>query len=73
MTVKELLYTIDRNGTSTSEIIQIVRPDGEWWEYDEACVSSALIKPIYDKEIKALSAIEEDVIRVSLDWESDNE
>lgn len=73
MKVSELINTIDRNGISTSEFIQIVRPDGEWCEYETLCVSSVMLKPIYDKEIKCLSAIEEDVIRISIDWEGDNE
>ncbi len=69
----QLLDAIDYNRDSATEKIQICRPNGDGWDdVDEVSTSSALLLPIYKAEIKEIGAVEENVIRVSIDWDSLN-
>lgn len=65
----KLLDLIDYNRDSENEMIQICRPGGNWDEYDEILVSSALLLPLYKAEVMEMAAIETDVIRVDIKWD----
>lgn len=67
MKLIELLITICVSDDSC-EKIQICQPTGDWENYDTFNAGSELLKPFYDLEVKCLSAIETDVIRVDLNF-----
>lgn len=46
--------------------IQICHPSRNWGDYDTFNSGSKLLKPFYNLEVRCLSAIEADVIRVDL-------
>ena len=69
MKLYKLLDAIDYNRESTREKLQICRPDSDWDEYDEVLTSSSLLLPFYELEVEEIEAIDEDVIRVSLEWD----
>ncbi len=68
----QLLDLIDYNRESEIEKkIQICRPNGDGWDdFDEVSTASALLLPIYKAEIQEMGAVAEDVIRVSIDWDT---
>ena len=69
----QLLDLIDYNRESTTEKIQIMRPNGDGWDdVDEVTVSSSLLLPIYKAEVTTIGMPEKDVIRVSIDWDALN-
>lgn len=68
MKLFELLNVIDYNRESTVEKIQICRPDGNWDDCDEVSSSSALLIPLYQCKVTCLEAIEQNVIRIDIEW-----
>ena len=68
MILNELLDAIDYNRDSEIEKLQIVRPDGDWDDVDEVGTSSALLCPFGNAKVKEIGAVDENVIRVSIDW-----
>ena len=68
MKLYELLDVIDYNRESQNEKLQICTKDG-WDEFDEVLTSSMLLLPLYKADVKAVGAIEENVIRVDIDWD----
>lgn len=68
MTLNELLDAIDYNREFESEKIQIVRPDGDWGDFDEVATCSAMLCPFGNAKVKLIGAICQNVIRVSIDW-----
>lgn len=52
-----------------NEEIQICHPGRNWEDYDTFNAGSGLLKPFYELNIKSLSAINTDVIRVDLDFD----
>lgn len=68
MTLNELLDVIDYNRDSTTEKIQICKPDSDWDDCDEVATSSALLCPFGNAKVKVIGAVDEDVIRVEIDW-----
>ena len=68
MTLNELLDVIDYNRDSTIEKIQICRPDSDWDDCDEVLTSSALLCPFGNAKIRCIGAVDENVIRVEIDW-----
>ena len=68
MTLNELLDVIDYNRDSTTEKIQICKPDSDWDDCDEVATSSALLCPFGNARVKEIGAVDENVIRVSIDW-----
>lgn len=68
----QLLDAIDYNRETTLEKIQVCKPNSDWEEYDEVLASSALLLPLYQAEVTTIQAIEEDVIRIDIDWASLN-
>ena len=73
MTLKDLLDAIDPNRESTEEAIQLCRYDGEWDDFDEVVVSSLLLLPLYTAKVDEIQAINENIIRVAIDWDELNE
>lgn len=49
--------------------IQICHPGRRWEDYDTFNAGSKLLKPFYELEVKALSAVNTDVFRVDLDFD----
>ena len=68
MRLIDLLATIDTD-VESDEKVQICYPGRNWEDYDEFNVGSKLLKPFYDLNVKSLSAINTDVIRVDLDFD----
>lgn len=68
MKLIDLLATIGADVESDEEI-QICHPGRNWEDYDEFSAGSKLLKPFYELEIKALSAVNTDVFRVDLDFD----
>lgn len=68
MTLEELLDVIDYSRESENEKLQVCRPDGNWDEFDEVGTSSALLVPLYKAKVNTIQAVDEDIIRVDIDW-----
>ena len=68
MTLNELLDVIDYNRESETQKIQLCRPGANWEDCDEVSTSSALLCPFGNAKVKEIGAIDEDVIRVDIDW-----
>jgi hypothetical protein len=68
ITLNDLLDLIDYNRESETEKIQICRPDSDWDDCDEVGTSSALLCPFGNAEVKCIGAVDENVIRVDIDW-----
>ena len=68
MTLNELLDVIDYNRESEYEKIQICRPDANWDDCDEVLTSSALLCPFGNAKVNSIGAVNENVIRVDIDW-----
>ncbi len=67
--LKQLLDAMDYNRESTTEKVQICRPNEGWDDYDEVAICSAILLPMYEAEITCMEAIDKDVIRIDIDWE----
>lgn len=65
MKLIDLLAAIGAD-VESDEKIQICHPGRNWEDYDEFNAGSRLLKPFYELEVKALSAVNTDVIRVDL-------
>lgn len=63
------LLTVIGADVESDEKIQICHPGRNWEDYDEFNAGSELLKPFYELEVKALSAINTDVIRVDLNFD----
>lgn len=63
------LLTVIGADVESDEKIQICHPGRSWNDYDEFNAGSKLLKPFYELEIKALSAVNTDVFRVDLDFD----
>ena len=70
--LKQLLDLIDYNRESTTERLQICRPNSDWDDCDDVATGSALLLPLYEAVVKEIEAIEYDVIRISIDWDALN-
>ena len=68
MKLIDLLAAIGADAES-DEKIQICHPGRNWEDYDEFNAGSRLLKPFYDLQVKSLSAINTDVIRVDLNFD----
>ncbi len=68
MRLIDLLWAIGTD-VESDEKIQICHPGRNWEDYDIFNAGSKLLKPFYELEVKALSAINTDVIRVDLDFD----
>lgn len=68
MRLIDLLWAIGAD-VESDEKIQICHPGRNWEDYDIFNADSKLLKPFYELEVKALSAINTDVIRVDLDFD----
>ena len=65
MKLIDLIAVIDDDPGSDIKI-QICHPGRNWEDYDTFNAGSKLMKPFYDLEVRCLSAIGADVIRVDL-------
>ena len=65
MKLIDLIAAIDDDPESDIKI-QICHPGRGWEDYDTFNAGSKLLKPFYNLEVRCLSAIEADVIRVDL-------
>lgn len=70
--LKDLLDLIDYNRESTTERLQICRPNSGWDECDEVSTASALLLPLYEAVVKEIEAVEPNVIRIDIDWDALN-
>lgn len=70
ITLNDLLDLLDYNRESTTERIQICRPDADWDDYDELGTCSPILEPLLDAEVNEIGAISEGVTRVDIDWDS---
>lgn len=68
MKLIDLLAAIGAD-VESDEKIQICHPGRNWEDYDEFNADSELLKSFYELEVKALSAINTDLIRVDLDFD----
>lgn len=68
MKLIDLLAAIGAD-VESDEKIQICHPGRSWEDYDEFNADSELLKSFYELEVKALSAINTDLIRVDLDFD----
>lgn len=63
------LLTVIGADVESDEKIQICHPGRSWNDYDKFNAGSKLLKPFYELEVKALSAVNTDVFRVNLDFD----
>lgn len=68
MKLIDLLVVIGAD-VESDEKIQICHPGRNWEDYDEFNAGSKFLQPFYDLQVKSLSAINTDVIRVDLDFD----
>lgn len=68
MKLIDLIVAIGSDPESEDKI-QICHPGRNWEDYDTFNAGSKLLKPFYELEIKALSAVNTDVFRVDLDFD----
>lgn len=68
MKLWELIDVIDHERESKIEYLEICRPNGNWEDCDLCLTSSALLIPLYHQTVKAIGAVEENIIRVDIDW-----
>ena len=68
MKLIDLLVVIGAD-VESDEKIQICHPGRSWNDYDEFNVDSKLLKPFYELEVKALSAVNTDAFRVDLNFD----
>ena len=68
MKLIDLIAAIGGDPESDNKI-QICHPGRSWEDYDTFNTGSKLLKPFYELEIKALSAVNTDVFRVDLDFD----
>ena len=69
MKLYELIDVYDYNRESETKKIQICRPNENWEDCDEVSTCSAILIPFYGFTVKEIGAIDEDVIRVDLEWD----
>lgn len=69
MKLYELLDVYDYNRESETEKIQICRPNSDWDDCDEVFAGSVLLLPLYNAEVKEIGAVDENIIRVDIEWD----
>lgn len=69
ITVKELVYLIDRYRES-DERIQIIRYGEDFDCYDEVGTNSNYLDLIGNLEVISISAIDEDTFRIDVNWKN---
>ena len=68
MKLWELIDVIDCNRDSDIEKLEICRPDSDWEDFDTCLARSAILVPLYQQNVKCIGAVDENVIRVEIDW-----
>lgn len=68
MKLIDLLAAIGAD-VESDEKIQIHHPGRNWEDYDEFNAGSKFLQPFYNLQVKSLSAINTDVIRVDLNFD----
>lgn len=71
MLLEELLNLFDRNREGQLKV-QICKTD-IWDEYDTIYSDSPILEAIEHLYVKTAAAIEEDVIRIEIDWDGVND
>jgi hypothetical protein len=66
MTLRDLLETLSDD---LDTLVQLVRKDDEWNEFDTLVCRSELLKPVLDNPVHMWQPVTEHVIRVDLAWE----
>ena len=69
MKLYELLDVYDYNRESETHKIQICRPNSDWEDWDEVLAGSVLLLPLYNAKVKEIGAVDEDIIRVDIEWD----
>lgn len=64
------LITVIGGDSESEDKIQICHPGRNWEDYDTFNAGSKLLKPFYNLKVSCLSAIETDVIRVELAFDT---
>lgn len=71
MKLYELIDVYDYNRESETQKIQICRPNANWEDYDEVMSGSVLLLPLYNAKVLEIGAIDENVLRVDIEWEKE--
>lgn len=66
MTLRDLLETLSDD---LDTMVQLVREDEDWDDYDTLICRSDLLKPVLDSPVHMWKPMSEHVIRVDLVWE----
>lgn len=67
ITVKQLLDLIDYNGDGNVKI-QVCTKGGDWEDFDEFRSCSSFLDAIENCTVNEFGAIENNVIRIDIDW-----